>query len=365
MATLLVALALGACGVSSRPNAGPNSGGTGGAGASAGSANAGRGGSGASAGSANAGRGGSAESGGGGQGSAAEGGAGAGQGGAGGSSGSAGSGSGPAPSAGCGKANPVTGARQISIAGFDGLFIVSVPSSYDAEHPYPLGFAFHGRNRNHANCQSGDCAGFQTVIGEEAVLVYMQSLRTPSTSTEGGWEGPEERDDNADFFDVVLGIVENEYCVDERRVFVAGTSSGASFSNLLACRFGDRLLAAGPVSGSLPEDENCLGTPAAVVIHGIDDPHVPFASGEVARNFFVDRNGCSTATEPPLATMHADIRAKRDAQPSIEDEACVDYQACGTAPVRWCEHSYGGYDGSTHGWPPSGGQLIWDFVRAL
>ena len=27
--------------------------------------------------------------------------------------------------------------------------------------------------------------------------------------------------------------------------------------------------------------------------------------------------------------------------------------------------SYGGYDGSTHGWPPVGGQLIWDFVKGL
>jgi len=125
------------------------------------------------------------------------------------------------------------------------------------------------------------------------------------------------------------------------------------------------LLAVGPVSGWMPETANCVGTPAAVVIHGIDDPHVTFESGEVARDFYVAQNGCSDTTEPPLATMHADIRQKRDAMPTVEDDGCVDYQGCTAAPVRWCEHSYGGYDLSTHGWPPTGGQLIWDFVSAL
>ena len=90
--------------------------------------------------------------------------------------------------------------------------------------------------------------------------------------------------------------------VDEDRVFVAGTSSGAIFSNLLACRYGDQLLATAPVAGSLPESENCRGTPATMLIHGIDDPHVPFAEGEAARDFYLERNGCSGEAEPAVAS---------------------------------------------------------------
>ena len=64
--------------------------------------------------------------------------------------------------------------------------------------------------------------------------------------------------------------------------------------------------------------------------------------------------------------MHADVRAARDAQPTLEKSGCVDYQGCGAgSAIRWCEHSYGGYDGSTNGWPPNGGKLIRDFVTAL
>ena len=117
---------------------------------------------------------------------------------------------------------------------------------------------------------------------------------------------------------------------------------------------------------SAPESQGCKGAPAADVIHGIDDPHVPFAAGEMARDNYLKRAGCTSTTTPLLADMHAEIRKDRDAKPSIEAAKCVDYQGCAAgSPVRWCEHSYGGYDGSTHGWPPVGGQMIWDFVKAL
>jgi hypothetical protein len=116
----------------------------------------------------------------------------------------------------------------------------------------------------------------------------------------------------------------------------------------------------------MPERDDCRGRPAALVVHGIDDPHVTFASGENARDFYLQRNGCSSNTTPDLAGMHAQIRAARDAEPTQETSACVDYQGCDAgSPVRWCEHSYGGYDGSTHGWPPNGGQLIRDFLEDL
>src|SRR5688500_509992 len=64
---------------------------------------------------------------------------------------------------GCGKVS-IDGARQLSIEGFEGLYYVNLPSTYDAERPYPLGFAFHGDNRNHYDCRSLDCYGFQAAL---------------------------------------------------------------------------------------------------------------------------------------------------------------------------------------------------------
>lgn len=261
---------------------------------------------------------------------------------------------GAAGSVGCGVMNPASGALTIDVQDQSGQFIVSLPPSYDPSTPYPLGFAFHGRNRTGPNCQDGDCAGFQDAMEDQAILVYMTSLGGT------GWEGDGEREINAEFFTAVLDRLVSGYCVDEDRVFAAGTSSGAHFVNILGCRFGDRLLAIAPVAGYLPETENCVDRVAALVIHGIADIHVPFDDGEVARDFWRERNGCDAETAPTIAEVHAAVEGEP------ESHGCAAYQGCDDGQaVVWCEHSEGGYDGSTHGWPLFGGQQIWEFVQGL
>ena len=99
---------------------------------------------------------------------------------------------------------------------------------------------------------------------------------------------------------------------------------------------------------------------AALVIHGWADYHVPPSDGETARDFWRMRNGCSDVTVPPIADVHAAVMT------TPETHGCAEYQGCDPGlPVVWCEHSEGGYDGSTHGWPLFGGQQIWDFVSTL
>ncbi|MDC0670142.1 alpha/beta hydrolase family esterase [Nannocystis radixulma] len=257
-------------------------------------------------------------------------------------------------SAGCGAMNPASGALTIDVQDQSGQYIVSLPANYDPDTPYPLGFAFHGRNRTGPNCQDGDCAGFQAAMEDEAILVYMTSLGGT------GWEGDGEREINAEFFEKVLDRLVENYCVDEGRVFAAGTSSGAHFVNILGCRFGDRLLAVAPVAGYLPEKDDCVDRAAALVIHGIADIHVPFDNGEEARDFWRVRNACGEETVPTIAEVHAAVEGEP------ESHACAAYQGCDDGlPVVWCEHSEGGYDGTTHGWPLFGGQQIWEFVQGL
>ncbi len=258
----------------------------------------------------------------------------------------------PMGSAGCGL-TPEAGSLEMEVQGQMGQYIVSLPAGYDPTKPYPLGFGFHGRNRTGPNCHDGDCAGFQSVMEDEAILVYMTSLGGT------GWEGDGEREINVEFFEKVLDDVVASGCVDESRVFVAGTSSGAHFVNVLGCRFGDRLLAIAPVAGYLPETE-CVGEVAALVIHGFKDPHVPLKEGEKARDFWRARNGCSETTTPAISEVHAAAEA------TPESHSCAVYDGCQPGlPVVWCEHSEGGYDDSTHGWPLFGGQQIWDFVQSL
>ncbi len=272
------------------------------------------------------------------------------------------------PSAGCnGNAMPVQGGQTLMSGGQTGNYLITVPFDYDGSTPRALVFVFHGANNTDITCRSGgNCPGVQAAMERNAVTVYPRSFGTSWTDAT--------RDQNVTWFDDLLAHVKANYCVDERRVLAMGTSSGAHFSNILGCRRGDQLLAIAPGAGERLETSGCRGEVAALVIHGVDDTSVPFSRGEAARDFYATANGCSSETVPSIADVHAEVRADRDAPPNPDagpGEApgilrCADYQGCRAGlPVRWCEHSVGGYDGSTHGYPPQGGAESWDFFSEL
>jgi poly(3-hydroxybutyrate) depolymerase len=263
-----------------------------------------------------------------------------------------------APSEGCNHGRAADGERTLLVNGVERQFIVSVPWGYDGSVPYPLAFAFHGKSRTHRECQDVDCRGFRSVLGDHAILVYMKSLNA-------GW-----RDDdvgfanNLPFFAATIAVMKAQYCVDENRVLASGTSSGAYFANELACKYGDQLMAVFPVGGGLTETEGCQRPIPAIVLHGVDDTHVTFDQGERTRDYYAKRNGCTERTHPTIGEAHDAVRAARDG--GQETYRCVDYERCRSGlNVRWCEHSEGGYDNSTHAWPTFGGQILGEFLEHL
>jgi poly(3-hydroxybutyrate) depolymerase len=262
-------------------------------------------------------------------------------------------------SAGCGKTGySKTVAQTISTKGGTGNYLVSLPASYDPNKAYPLGFGFHGYGRTHTQCRDDDCLGFQDVMQNDAILIYMKSFTD-------GWENAGTvRDNNAQFFADVLAKMKTEYCVDEERVFAAGTSSGAAFAAILACRYGDQLVAAVPVAGSMEEKDNCKGAVPSLVIHGIADKENNISGGREVRDFYIKANGCTNTSVPPVTEVDKRVLADREAKK--EGYECADYQGCKPGfPVRWCVHSEGGYDDVNHGWPTFGGKEIWAFVQKL
>ncbi len=264
------------------------------------------------------------------------------------------------PSAGCntGNANPAVGGQTLTTtSGQLGRYLITVPRPYDPATPYPLSFVFHGANNDEIACRGGgNCTGVAAALEPESIVVYMKSFGTSWTDAE--------RDQNVAYFDDLLAHAKANYCVDERRVFALGTSSGAHFSNILGCRRGDDLLGIVPGAGERLEKTGCVGRFAALVLHGIDDTSVRPEFGAEARDAYALQNGCSGEPVPTIESVHAEVRTARDAE--LASYGCVDYQGCRAGlPVRWCEHSEGGYDGSTHGWPVVGGSLAWEFLGAL
>jgi poly(3-hydroxybutyrate) depolymerase len=165
------------------------------------------------------------------------------------------------PSAGCGSAtNPATGQLSMTIRGNRADYLVTLPPNYSATAPSPLIFGFHGRNRTYLQFEQVDASQIRTLLENRAVMVFPQSQGGP------GWNFDAEVPPSIDFFEALYTQMLANYCVDTSHVFAVGHSSGAYFSDILACRYGDRLRGIGDVSGALQET-NCVGNVAALLVH--------------------------------------------------------------------------------------------------
>jgi len=101
----------------------------------------------------------------------------------------------------------------------------------------PILFAFHGHG---GNLERVARAWDYQKLWPQAIVVYMQGLKTPGqiTDPEGkrtGWQKTigDQNDRDLKFFDVVLESLEKEYRVDKNRIYATGHSNGGSFTYLL------------------------------------------------------------------------------------------------------------------------------------
>lgn len=252
------------------------------------------------------------------------------------------------PSAGCGSANPAQGPGSLTIRGAQADYLITLPPNYDPNIPTPLIFGFHGRGRTHVQFQTVDAGQIQAELGSRAVMVYMKSQGGT------GWNNPAEVPPSVEFFEALYPQVLGSYCVDTAQVFVIGHSSGAMFSEILACRFGERFRGVAAIAGR-QEETNCApGRVPALLIHGTTDTVVPFADGLESREFYLARNGCDASTAVGAVSP------------------CVTHQGCDAGlPVQWCQHTEPTYtDANTgqttnHGWPSFASRAINDFFFSL
>jgi poly(3-hydroxybutyrate) depolymerase len=241
---------------------------------------------------------------------------------------------------GCG--NPPAAGKTAETLWVDGVersFTVAVPAGLDGLSPVPLIFGFHGFGG------TGEAASnyFGLTGDEAAIYVYPQALPLPDQGNGVGWNMTEDGVDVA-FVDALIDAMTERHCIDLSRVFAAGHSHGASFSNHLGCYRPERFRAIAPVAGGGPWAGPCSvsgDTVAAMLTHGTNDVDVPIAAGISSRDHWREQNGCANAL-----SMHT--------TPS----PCVVYDGC-SEPVLWCEH------GGGHEWPNFAGEGIRGFFLSF
>ena len=240
-------------------------------------------------------------------------------------------------SSGCGPSSGfTTGERTITSSSVERVYYLKLPANYNALTPYPLIFAFHGASGNYTAFTEG-YYDFQSVVGEEAILVYPNGLANAAGLTQ--WD----RDKDLIFFDDLFKELEANLCFDKSRVFAVGHSAGAGFAHTLGCKKGNVLRAIATVSGSLLDHDDCIGQVAAIQIQGRNDTYVPLGIVKRSLDYWIAINSCTKG------------ETREGVNPS-----CVAYDGCDHQfPVEYCEHDGG------HEWPDFGSDAIWSFFKSL
>ncbi len=229
------------------------------------------------------------------------------------------------PSVGCGTMDPPSGEINITVGADQRMYIVSLPDEYDASHPYPVIFGFHGRGGSADGVTNNYYLGLEVPGGTPSIFVYPDGL--PDDNDQKGWPNTNGRD--VAFFDAILAELATGYCIDENRVFSTGHSYGGMMSHTLACERASVLRAVAPVAGAMFFGGNCSGQIAALGIHGNPDGTVDYEQGLSAIERLIEANGCDeSSTAPYEPTDH-----------------CTSYACAAGYPVVWCEHQ------EDHAWP--------------
>jgi polyhydroxybutyrate depolymerase len=163
------------------------------------------------------------------------------------------------------------------------MYILHVPSSYDASKGTPLVVDIHGLQDNAMNFQR--TSGW-TEKGEKEGFIVVHPNGLNSSWNAGtlccGTSMANKVDDEGFILEIVKTLA-MKGCIDPARVYVTGLSNGGAMSHMLACKAGKVFAASAPVSmanGTVPCQPS---RPISMIMfRGTQDPTVPYNGGGVS-----------------------------------------------------------------------------------
>ncbi len=192
-------------------------------------------------------------------------------------------------------AEPALTEKEWTVDGVAREALVHIPASARTSAA-PVVFAFHGHGGTMA--QAARSFSYHT-LWPEAVVVYMQGLKTPGKLTDPdgkrpGWQSGRGDQDDRDlkFFDAVLASLKTDYKVDEARVYATGHSNGGSFTYLLWSTRGDLFAAFAPSAAVAGKELKNLKPKPALHVAGETDPLVKWNWQKLMMEAVRKSNGC-------------------------------------------------------------------------
>lgn len=223
--------------------------------------------------------------------------------------------------------------------------------------PVPLVLVFHGGGGDGEGAAS--LTGFDALADREGFLVaYPDGIgkHWNDGRENADFETYRQRVDDVAFVGATIDAISRDHAVDPHRVFATGFSNGGIFSHSLGARLSARIAAIAPVSGGIAEPFRPRFRPerpvSVLIIHGTDDPLVPFHGGGVARG----DHGRVVDTADAVRLW---VAADGASSPPVEDELADSDPAdgCRVSRSRW-SGGRGGTEvvlytvnGGGHTWP--------------
>ena len=250
----------------------------------------------------------------------------------------------PMPSAGCSKGTPRPANGTVTVAN---EHIYTFPASYDGRTPFPLLIGMH------ANGNPIDQIRTLT-NGSELETAFVRAFPKSAGS---GWVYNTDIARVRSMWDELL----NDYCIDTRRVFGTGHSSGAQMVVQMLCMGETRFRGVAPVAAS----KYCNSHAAVPVmyIQGQMDAQRNNSNGADVVAVFRTSNSCQMTSVPKTdVAMCTSTFDRMQVTPG-----CITYDGC-SVPTHWCSHNDNGYnntDGRQHGWPCFASSAMGAFFQTL
>jgi len=170
--------------------------------------------------------------------------------------------------------------RSVKVGDLTRNYLIHVPPSLDKAKQAPLLLVFHGGGGTPESMIG--YTRFDDLADKRGFLVVYPAGSNKHWN-DGRPAGP--KVDDIAFVRAVIADMSTNYKVDPQRVYATGISNGGIFSQRLACDLASTLAAVAAVAGTMPDAYSASCKPAVpisvLMIHGTDDPLVPFGGGTV------------------------------------------------------------------------------------
>lgn len=198
--------------------------------------------------------------------------------------------------------------------GINRQFFIYQSSSYSGNTP--VLFVLHGYTSRALWIMN--YSGFQSLADEFGFLIiYPQGTLLPSTGQThwnvGGWTTSSTTDD-VGFINSIIDFINDEYSIDDKKVYSTGMSNGGYMSYKLACDLSSRIAAVASVTGSMTTQtiDGCNPSHATPVaqIHGLQDTVVSYYGNvwskpiEEVMDYWAEYNNCDA--EPSTSEIFGD-----------------------------------------------------------